>query len=203
MAKKDPRIDAYIARSAPFARPILARLRKLVHTGCPDLVETIKWGAPAFEYKGPLCGMAAFKGHAVFGFWKHALLIDGKTATGRSTEKAMGQFGRITSVDDLPPERTLLAMVRRACTLNDLGTKVPRSVKPKPRLVVPAYFMAALKQNSKALAIYKGFSPSHRREYVEWVTEARTDATRQRRLGAAVAWMARGRSRNWKYMRRS
>jgi uncharacterized protein YdeI (YjbR/CyaY-like superfamily) len=200
MGKKDPRIDAYIAASAPFARPILKHLRKVVHTGCPDLEETIKWSTPAFYFKGPFCGMAAFKGHVAFGFWKGSLLKGKGASLGKSDEQAMGDFGRITSLDDLPSERALLALVKRAAVLNDEGKKVARTRKAKPKLVVPAYFTAALRKNAKALETFRGFSPSHQREYVEWVTEAKTEATRQRRLETAVAWMSEGRVRNWKYM---
>ncbi|HEY3215592.1 MAG TPA: YdeI/OmpD-associated family protein [Candidatus Eisenbacteria bacterium] len=202
MGKKDPRIDAYIARSAPFAKPILKHLRRVVHAGCPGVEETLKWSMPAFEYKGPLCGMAAFKQHATFGFWKERLLRGDKRTLGKSTEKAMGQFGRLTSLDDLPSERALVGLVKRAAALNDAGKKVPRNTRPKPKLVVPAYFMAALKQHPQALDTFRGFSTSQRREYVDWVTEAKTEITRQRRLDTSVAWIAQGRIRNWKYVRK-
>ncbi len=202
MGKKDSRIDAYIAQSAPFARPILKYLRRVVHAGCPGVEETLKWSMPAFEYKGPLCGMAAFQQHATFGFWKDRLLRGNKASLGKSTQKVMGQFGRIASLDDLPSERALLGLVRRAAALNDAGKKVPRTLKPKRRLAVPAYFMVALKGNPKALDTFHGFSPSQKREYVEWVTEAKTGTTRRRRLDTAVAWMAQGRIRNWRYVRK-
>ena len=202
MPKKDPRVDAYITRSAPFARPILKHLRKLVHQGCPEVEETLKWGSPAFMYKGILCGMAAFKQHAVFGFWKHALVID--EAALKPEEAAMGQFGRITALSDLPSDRVLLGRVKKAAALNDQGVKVPR----KPKLAadrvlrIPAYFTSALKQDARALATFKGFSNSNQKEYLEWVTEAKTEATRAKRLATAVEWMAEGKPRNWKYLRK-
>jgi hypothetical protein len=198
MATKDPRIDAYIEKAAPFARPILRHLRKVVHAGCPDVVETLKWRTPSFEHKGILCGMAAFKQHCVFGFWKDSLVTGREGATG-----PMSQFGRLTALSDLPSEKVLLGYVRKAVALNEEGVPPPwrRKAKPKPALTVPAYFLVALRKNKKALATFEGFSASHRREYVEWVTEAKGEETRQRRLGTAVAWMAEGKGRNWKYER--
>ncbi len=90
MASKDPRIDAYIAKSADFAQPILKHLRKVVHAGCPKVEETLKWSMPHFDYKGVMCGMAAFKAHCVFGFWKESLIFD----SGKAPEKtAMRSFG--------------------------------------------------------------------------------------------------------------
>lgn len=200
MGKKDPRIDAYIARSAPFARPVLRHIRRIVHAGCPDVEETLKWGMPAFMHDGILCGMAAFKQHATFGFWKRAMMV--KKGLPAADEKAMGQFGRITSIAGLPSERTLLRLVKEAAALQ--GMKEP--AKPRPKvdrtLEVPSYFMGALRRNKSALATFKGFSFSNQKDYVEWVVEAKTDATRARRLETAVAWMAEGKIRNWKYVRK-
>jgi len=201
MVRKDPRVDAYIARSAPFARPILRHLRKVIHAGCPGVVETIKWGMPAFEHVGPLAGIAAFKAHGTLGFWKHSLLVKEGPLLPRPVETAMGQFGPLASLDDLPAERVLLTLVRRAAKLNAEGIKVARPAKPKPALEAPPYFMAALRGNSKALSTYQGFSPSQRREYVEWVSEAKTGETRRRRIETALQWMAEGKIRNWKYVR--
>jgi uncharacterized protein YdeI (YjbR/CyaY-like superfamily) len=201
MGKRITAIDAYIARQQPFARPVLEYLRDLVHETCPDAVEVIKWGHPNFEYKGPFAGMAAFKAHATFGFWKHSLLVDGKATLGKSDEKAMGSFGRLTSVDDLPGRRTLVALVKRAMKLNDDGIKNPARSGPRKPVVVkpPAYFMAAVRANRKAVATWEGFAPSHKRDYVDWVTEARTEPTREKRLATTVAWLAQGKKRNWKY----
>jgi uncharacterized protein YdeI (YjbR/CyaY-like superfamily) len=196
MASKDPRIDAYIAKAKPFAQPILKKIRKAVHAGCPEVVETIKWSVPAFEYKGPLAGMAAFKAHCLLGFWKWPIM---KTLPkGQKT----GEFGRIESVDELPPDAALIKMVKEAVALNDAGIKLPRAGKaPKKPLTAPAYMLAAIKKNKKALAAYEAFSPSCKREYIEWITDAKTDATRDRRLATAVDWMAEGKVRNWKYVR--
>ena len=200
MSKKDPRVDAYIARAAPFAKPILTHIRNAVHAGCPDVEEDMKWSFPHFMHKGILCSMASFKEHCAFGFWKGSLLEGGGT---RSSE-AMGQFGRIASLDDLPGEKKLIALVRKAAALNDKGVKVARKPKtaPRPAPKAPAEFMAALKGNTRARAAFAALSPSHKREYIEWITEAKTGATRQRRILTAIEWIADGKSRNWKYERK-
>jgi uncharacterized protein YdeI (YjbR/CyaY-like superfamily) len=199
VATKDPRVDAYIAKAKPFAQPILTRIRQAVHAGCPDVVETIKWSVPAFEYKGPMCGMAAFKAHCLMGFWKGALV---KSMPKDKVTQAGGGWGRFESVDDLPDMKLLVKMVKEAAALNDAGIKVPREVKPaKPPLKAPADMLAAIKKNKKAAAAWKAFSPSHQREYVEWITEAKADETRSRRLDQAVQWIAEGKGRNWKYER--
>jgi len=199
MGRTDPRVDAYIGKSAPFARPILMHIRKAVHAGCPDVEETIKWSAPHFVYKGMLCGMSSFKAHCAFGFWKASLLEAG----GTKADEAMGQFGRITSVDDLPGSKQLAALVRQAAALNDQGVKVPRRKKgaPKPPPTAPADFMKALRANKKALAAFTAFSPSHKREYIEWITEAKTAETRQRRMATALEWLSEGKAHNWKYQK--
>ncbi|MFZ5553314.1 MAG: YdeI/OmpD-associated family protein [Bacteroidota bacterium] len=205
MGKKDKRVDAYIAKAAPFAQPILKHLRELVHKGCPEVEETIKWGMPSFEYKGPYCGMASFKQHAVFGFWKSKLLEDPKNYLGENKANggaAMGNLGCLATLKDLPPDKAMLNFIRQAKKLNDEGVKVPKKpAAKKADVVAPAYFITALKKNQKALATYNKFSPSNKREYVEWVTEAKTEETRQRRLETAVAWMAEGKIRNWKYVK--
>jgi uncharacterized protein YdeI (YjbR/CyaY-like superfamily) len=194
----DARVDAYIARAKPFARPILNHIRSVVHAACPGAAETIKWGFPHFDYKGPLCGMAAFKEHATFGFWKAKLLTEHLP---KVDEKAMGQFGCLKSVSDLPRRAALARLVKAAAKLNEAGVKVERHRAPKPALKVPAYFMAALRRNPTALAAFKSFPPSHRREYVEWVVEAKRDDTRARRLSQALERMAEGKARNWEYAR--
>jgi len=199
MGKKDPRVDAYIAKSAAFAKPILEYLRDLVHQACPEVEETLKWSMPSFGYKGLLCGMAAFKQHATFGFWKHDLVV-GKTANG----EAMGEFGRITSIKDLPAKKVLLGYIRKAVELNDAGIKNPARARAKPgekrELSPPDFFTTALKQNPAAWANFERFSYSHKKEYIEWLTEAKREETRQRRLTTAIAQIAEGKSQNWKYM---
>jgi uncharacterized protein YdeI (YjbR/CyaY-like superfamily) len=196
MGKTDPRVDAYIEKSAEFARPILRHLRRVVHASCSDVEETMKWSFPHFDYKGMMCSMAAFKEHCAFGFWKASLILDGN---GRS-EEAMGQFGRITALSDLPSKKLMRDYIQKAMSLNESGTAVKRENRsPKKAIPVPADFTAAVKKNRKALAAFEAFSPSHRREYLEWITEAKSEDTRQRRITQAIEWMAQGKSRNWKY----
>jgi uncharacterized protein YdeI (YjbR/CyaY-like superfamily) len=198
MGSRDARIDAYIARSADFARPILSHIREVVHRACPEVEEDMKWSSPHFMYRGMLCGMSAFKAHCAFGFWKGRLILDGK---GQKAEEAMGQFGRITALGDLPSERVMAGYVKKAMKLNEEGVQVPGRAdrKPRPEATVPKDLAAALRKNARARASFEGFSPSKRREYVEWITEAKTDATRERRLATAIEWMAEGKSRHWKY----
>jgi uncharacterized protein YdeI (YjbR/CyaY-like superfamily) len=204
MSVKDPRIDAYIETAQPFAQPILKHIRSVVHAAVPDVQETMKWSHPHFDYQGAmLCSMAAFKAHAVMGFWKAKLLAErGFKELEGGAEPAMGHFGRLTSITDLPNETRLTKMIKAAAALNDEGITIKREKSaPKPAVTPPAYFMAAVKKNRKAFAAFAAFSPSHRREYVEWVTEAKTDATRDKRLAQTVTWLAEGKSRNWKYER--
>lgn len=196
MGKKDPRIEEYIANAQPYARPILKQIRKAVHAGCPDVEEDLKWRHAAFMYKGILCGMAAHKEHVTFGFWDQ--MVGGTEKAG----EAAGQFGRLTSVDDLPPEKKFVTMVKDAVKNRDAGIKPTRmKTAPKAPIEVPGYFTAALKKNKKAQAAFDDFSPSHRREYLEWITEAKQEATRERRIAQALEWIAEGKSRNWKYER--
>jgi uncharacterized protein YdeI (YjbR/CyaY-like superfamily) len=197
MVTRDKRVDAYISKSADFAKPVLTFIREVVHEGCPEVEETIKWSHVSFQYKGILCGMAAFKEHCTFGFWKHALVVD---AADRSDE-AMGQLGRITKLSDLPPKKKLVAYVKKARELNEKAVKVAKTpAEPKPAIRPPADLRAALEKNKKASATFENFSPSNKREYVEWIVGAKTDETRRRRLAQAVEWMADGKPRNWKYM---
>lgn len=201
MPKHDPRIDAYIAKSAGFARPILRHIRGVVHAACPDVEEGLKWGMPHFGYRGGMmCHMAAFKRHCAFGFWKAARILGPDT---KSAEEAMGQFGRLTSVDDLPSRRALSGYIRRAMKLHEDGTALPGpQPRPKPPMRMPVDLSAALRKNAKARATFDGFSPSHRREYVEWIAGARRADTRARRLVTAIEWMAEGKPQNWKYIKR-
>src|SRR6266508_2312801 len=176
MGKKDPRIDAYIAKSADFAKPILKHLRELVHERCPDVEETIKWGSPTFEYHGILCGIAAFKAHCAFGFWNRALKIPGSIP-----DAAMGQFGRITSLSDLPSDKVMLGWIREAARLNETGQKLgPMARKAHKPLPVPKELTAALKKKAGATAKFNAFSPSQQRDYSEWILEAKTDETRSK-----------------------
>jgi uncharacterized protein YdeI (YjbR/CyaY-like superfamily) len=199
MGKKDPRVDAYIAKSADFARPLLVHLRRLIHAACPAVEETMKWRAPFFTHHGIVCGMAAFKQHCTLMFWNHEL----RTALVKLgvAEEAYGQFGRLTSIDDLPSDAALKRLVAQAARWNESGEKKPTRVrsKPKKKLTVPAELRAALSKNKRASATFAGFSYTNRKEYVDWITEAKRPETRKKRLAAALEWLAEGKSRNWKY----
>jgi hypothetical protein len=198
--RKDPRVDVYIAKAQPFAQPILKHLRKVVHKACPDVQEEMKWSFPHFSYKGMFCGVAAFKQHCTFGFWKHGLLRE--HGLPNKDEEAMGQFGCIKTLKDLPSEATLVRLIKFAKKLNDDDVKAPkRAVTPvKDRVVkVPPVFMKAIKANKKAAATFDGFPYSKKKDYVEWVTEAKTDETRDKRIATSVEWLADGKGRNWKY----
>jgi len=197
MGKKDPRVDAYIAKSADFAKPILRHLRKLVHQADPDIEEMLKWGMPSFVHAGIVCNMAAFKQHCAFGFWKSKLVLAGK-------DGAMGSFGRVKSPKDLPSDRKLAAYIKKAVRLNLEDVKVPgRARRKATSLRVPADFVRALKSQPKAAAAFKALSTSHRNEYVEWVSGAKQPATRARRLATALKWLSEGKNYNWKYDRRA
>jgi hypothetical protein len=199
MGTRDPRIDAYIEKSADFARPILAYLRVVVHEACPTVDETLKWSAPHFDYRGIMCSMAAFNEHCAFGFWKASLVLDDKNP---KAQEAAGHFGRLRSVSDLPPKKTLVGYIKKAMALNEQEVQAPRPLKhPKKPLTAPSYFMTALKKNRKALATYESFPPSQKRDYVAWITAAKGEVTRERRLATAVEWIAEGKPRNWKYMK--
>jgi uncharacterized protein YdeI (YjbR/CyaY-like superfamily) len=201
MKNTDPRIDAHIEKAAGFAKPILRRLRKLVHEACPDAEETLKWSSPAFVYRGKiLCGMAAFQKHCTFGFW-HQGMTDVLGLDGEKSDTAMGSFGRLTSLDDLPSDRAMLRYIRKAVALNESDAPArPRPVRrPAEPLAVPGDLAAALKMKKAASATFERLSPSHRKEYIEWITEAKRDETRQRRLATALEWLAEGKPRNWKY----
>jgi uncharacterized protein YdeI (YjbR/CyaY-like superfamily) len=198
MGTRDPRFEAYIAKSAEFARPILSHLREVVHAACPAVEETMKWSHPHFLYKGMLCSMASFKEHCAFGFWKESLVL-GNDA---KSKQAMGSFGRLTKLGDLPSKKVLTGYIKAAMKLNDDGVKAPMRTKSKApkEVVVPDDLASALRANNKALATFEKFRPSHKREYIEWITDAKTEATRLRRLATAIEWMAEGKARNWKYM---
>jgi uncharacterized protein YdeI (YjbR/CyaY-like superfamily) len=194
---RNERVDAYIERQAEFARPILATLRETIHAACPVCEETLKWSMPAFMYKGSiLASMAAFKAHATFGFWQ-AKQVVGETGKERD---AMGSFGRLTSIGDLPDASTMHALVAKAMALIDSGEKAPRPVKhPKPPLGTPPDLEQALSANQAARAAFDGFPVSARRDYLDWLADAKRPETRAKRLAQAVEWMAEGKRRHWKY----
>jgi len=205
MGKKDPRVDAYIAKSADFAKPILTYLRSVVHEGCPEAAEDLKWGMPAFMLDGILCQMAAFTAHCGFMFWKGGLIVRAKDRK-VGDEKGMGQFGRIAKLSDLPSKKTLLGYVKTAARLNDGTAARPKAAKPRAKksapLRTPVALLEALGRNRKAKAAFDEFPASHRKEYIEWIADAKADATRDRRVALAVLWMAEGKQRNWKYMKK-
>jgi uncharacterized protein YdeI (YjbR/CyaY-like superfamily) len=193
MGRRDPRITAYIDRQEDFAKPILKYVRDLMHEGCPEVEEDLKWSSPAFMYRGGiLAGCAGFKQHVQFGFWKHELLVGDRVGMG---------FGKVTSIDELPPKKELLALIKKAIKLQEAGITSPRMAK-KPRKPIPMApdLKAALAKDKKAKATFDAFSPSHKREYLEWITEAKAEDTRARRIKQALEWMAEGKPRNWKYM---
>ncbi|QDZ06694.1 hypothetical protein FPZ24_03720 [Sphingomonas panacisoli] len=192
---KDPRVDAYIEKKADFARPILTHLRDLIHGHAPAVEETIKWSMPFFTYKGELlANMAAFKAHAAFGFWSR-----GDLATGKEGE-AMGQYGRIADVATMPPDKVLLAALDKALAMIDAGTKPKRAEKrPKPEAEVPAALAEALAVDPEASAKWDAFPPGCRREYCEWIADAKRDETRAKRVAQTVAQTREGKRMNWKY----
>lgn len=197
MGVRDPRVDAYIAKSADFARPVLAYLRDTVHAECPDVEEAIKWGMPHFMWHGNLCGFAAFKAHCAFGFWRSKEIPGLKND---HSDEAMGSLGRIASLTDLPAKRELTGYIKAAMKLNEAGPAPARAnVSPKPALAMPDDLSLASKGNKKAKATFDAFSPSARREYIEWIVEAKRDETRAKRLATAIEWMAEGKARHWKY----
>ena len=193
----DPRVDAYIARQADFARPILDHLRAAVAAACPEAEEAIKWGMPHFLYRGRiLAGMAAFKAHAAFNFHGgHAVVGETEAARG-----AMGQFGKLRTVEDLPPPDALAALIRKAMAAAEIGESRRRPAgQAKPELETPPDLAAALDANPPARAAFDAFPPGCRREYVAWVVEAKRPETRARRIAQATEWIAEGKRRNWKY----
>lgn len=203
MATFDKRVDAYIAKAEPFAQPILEHLRELVHRACPDVQETIKWSFPHFEHKGLLCSMASFKKHCAFGFWKGAIMKDPKGILSVVGRTSMGNFDRITSLNDLPSEKVMLDYIKQAVKLNEEDIKLPpKKVVKAADVKVPDYFTKVLKKNKKAFTTFEAFSNSHRKEYVQWITEAKSEETRAKRMDQAVEWLSEGKSRNWKYERK-
>jgi uncharacterized protein YdeI (YjbR/CyaY-like superfamily) len=198
MPTTDARVDAYIEKSEDFAKPVLNHLRKLVHEACPEVVETMKWSFPHFDYKGMMCSMASFNEHCAFGFWKQSLIDD---AAFPAEKTAMGSFGRIRSLADLPDQKTMRKLVADAMRLNDAGVKVAKAPvsKEKKELVVPEILLEALARDEAASTTFNNFPYSKKKDYVEWITESKTDATRDKRLATTLEWLAEGKARNWKY----
>ena len=206
MGKKDPRVDAYIAKKPPFAQPILKELRAIIHEAYPEIDEDIKWGAPAFMHKGIVCIIAGFKEYVGVNFWKGALIVPSKSRRA-GDDKDMKQLEKMHSIDELPARRKIVGYVKAAVKLNEGGVPTPNRGREAPMkkhgpLRTPPSLAKALARNAKAKATYAGFSPSHKREYVEWISDAKTDETRERRIEQALGWLAEGKPRNWKYMKK-
>lgn len=205
MAQRDSRVDEYIEKAKDFAKPVLIRLRELIHKADGRIEETIKWGFPNFEYKGIVCSIASFKQHCVLSFHKASIMKDPHKILNPVGETAMGHFGQIKSLDDLPADQILLEYIQEAIRLNEQGVKPPVKTKsgtPQKTLQVPGYLLDALERNAAAKDVFENFSPSHKREYVEWLEEAKTEATREKRLQTAIEWMTEGKIRNWKYVKK-
>jgi uncharacterized protein YdeI (YjbR/CyaY-like superfamily) len=198
---KSKQVDAYIAKSADFAKPILSHLRELIHKSCPEVQEVIKWGFPNFDYKGVMCNMAAFKQHCSFGFWKASMMNDPKKVLQSTDKGGMGNFDRITSLKDLPSDKVLTDFIKQAMELNEQGVKraVKVTLKGSKTIETPDYFAKALKKNKIAEEIFENFAYSHRKEYIQWFEEAKTDETRNKRISQAIEWISEGKGRNWKY----
>ena len=197
MGSRNPKVDAYVAKAKPFAQPILTHLRELMHKGCPKVEESIKWSMPFFEYKGTiLANMAGFKAHCHFGFWDKGMAEELRNS-------GDGPLQRITSLQELPADKQMLAWIRETAANVDRGEYrspiAARSRVAKPEVEVPAELAAALKKNKKAAAAFAAFSPGARREYAEWIVEAKREETRAKRVATAVEWLAEGKQRNWKY----
>jgi uncharacterized protein YdeI (YjbR/CyaY-like superfamily) len=203
MGQYNEKVDAYIAKSADFAKPILIHLRELVHRAAPELTEMIKWGFPFFDYKGPVCQMAAFKKHCAFGFWKEKMLNDPKGYLKvDGEESSAGSFGQILSISDLPPEEVLIDFIHQAIAINEKGIKVEKKpAAPKAEVAMTPEFDQMLKANLAAMDHFEKFSPSKKREYLEWFVDAKSAATREKRMEQALEWIAEGKSRNWKYQK--
>jgi uncharacterized protein YdeI (YjbR/CyaY-like superfamily) len=204
MSIKNPKIDSYILNAAEFARPILIHFRELVHFVCPDVEEKIKWSFPHYDYKGEMmCSMAAFKQHCAITFWKASLMKDAGKLKGSNLE-AMGHYGRIMSLKDLPSDKIIMSHIREAMKLNEKGIKIERKTKTPEikKIVVPEVLIKALEKNKKAKAVFENFSPSHKREYISWILEAKTTETQNKRTSTTISWLEEGKTRNWKYMKK-
>lgn len=199
--KKDRRIDDYISKSEEFAQPILRYIRDIVHKACPEVTETMKWGMPHFDYKGMMCGIASFKQHCTFGFWKASLMKDKYKVFVKGENSGMGNFGKVKDIQDLPSAKIIIEYIKEAMKLNDDNVAVPKELKENVRkeLVIPEYFLKLLKKNEVALKTFMDFSYSHKKEYLEWITEAKKEETREKRIYAAIEWLSEGKGRNWKY----
>jgi uncharacterized protein YdeI (YjbR/CyaY-like superfamily) len=200
MGKRSKAVDAYIAKSKPFAQPILEHIRDIVHSASPDIEESIKWNFPHFDYKGTVCSMAAFKEHCAFGFWKGSIMKDEDKIINPVGKTAMGSMGRIISIKDLPSKKILVKYIKEAIALNEKGVAVPKKAPAqKEEISTPEDLTNALAKNKKAQKVFNAFSPSHKREYIMWIVDAKREETRKSRIDQAIEWIAEGKGKNWKY----
>ena len=190
----NPKVDEYISNASEFAQPILKKIRAIVHDAYPDIEENIKWGMPSFDYKGIVCHMAAFKAHCSFGFFKHKLI------KGLEGDGGMNSFGKLKSIEDLPDEELLKTYIQEAILLNEQGIKLPKKPTTKKKeLIIPNELTEALLKHPKAATVFDSFSYTHKKEYAEWIAEAKRDATKEKRVQQAIEWLKDGKHRNWKY----
>jgi len=203
MVKKDERVDRYIEGAATFAKPILKHVRRLVHKACPAATETMKWGFPHFMYHGILCSIASFKEHCAFTFWKGSLLNDPENMLEKRRGSGMGHLGKINNIKQLPSEETIIAFIKEAMQLNKDDVKLPRASKgARSNIIeVPTDLAEALLGNHKAQKTFEAFSNTNKRDYIEWLQEAKTEATRKKRLATTLTWLEEGKVRNWKYIK--
>ena len=200
MADDSKRVDEYIKNAPDFARPIMEKIRKAFHKGCPECEEAIKWGCPYFMYKGMLGGMASFKGHVSMGFWRSKEMDDPEklfdTGTGAKASMCNAHFHNLKEV---PTQKILAEYVKRAAKLQDTEAPKKKATKKKISTRIPADLAELFKKHKKAKTVFEGFAPSHKRDYIEWITEAKRDATRQKRLKTTIEWLSEGKQRHWKY----
>lgn len=200
MEKFNKDVTGYINKSEEFAKPILEYWRKIVHKTCPDVAEAIKWGIPHFDYKGDfMCVMASYKAHCSFTFIKAEIMKDERLKESKQFKPVQRFLGKITNLKDLPTEKEFVSMLKEAMALNEKGVKVVAEKSDKPKILeTPDYLLKALKQNPKAKEVFESKSNSFRKEYIGWITDAKTEETRTKRIAEALEWMADGKSRFWK-----
>lgn len=200
MEKYSTKVDEYIEKSLDFAKPILNHLRETIHEVCPDVEEAIKWKFPTFMYKGKiLCSITSFKQYCSLGFWLHQDMKTLKELETTAEKSSMFSLGRITRMEDLLPKPQLKKAIKEAMELTDMGVTMKRAAPTKTETAIPDYFKEALQQNKQALEIFEKSSLSFRKEYINWITEAKTEATRNKRMEQALEWIEEGKGRNWKY----
>lgn len=200
---KDRRIEDYIIKSEAFAKPVLRYLRDIVHKACPEVEETMKWGFPHFDYKGMMCGMASFKQHCTFGFWKASLMKDNHKVFIKGENVGVGDFGNIKDIQDLPPAKIIIEYINEAMKLNDeeisFQFKKKTNTAERKELIIPDYFIKAVKKNKKAFKTFNNYSYSHKKEYIEWITEAKREEIRNKGIETTIERLSEGKGRNWKY----